>query len=58
MVGGGPVALRKTRQLLRAGATVEVVAPQFVAELEELAAAISQPDDVGEKARLMAYARG
>ena len=38
VIGGGNVALRKVRGLLAAGATVEVIAPQNVTELEELAA--------------------
>lgn len=36
VVGGGRVALRKTSQLLTAGATVTVVAPDVIAELSGL----------------------
>jgi siroheme synthase-like protein len=36
VVGGGPVALEKTRGLLECGADVAVVAPQALAELQEL----------------------
>ncbi len=39
IVGGGAVALRKARQLLRANAAVTVVAPAFDAAVTELAAA-------------------
>ncbi|HEU4529771.1 MAG TPA: bifunctional precorrin-2 dehydrogenase/sirohydrochlorin ferrochelatase, partial [Steroidobacteraceae bacterium] len=38
VVGGGPVAARKVRLLLDAGAKVRVVAPALVAELRSLAA--------------------
>ncbi|HEY5257512.1 MAG TPA: hydroxymethylbilane synthase [Candidatus Baltobacteraceae bacterium] len=38
VVGGGTVALRKTRSLLDAGATVRVVAPSILPELRELLA--------------------
>lgn len=37
VVGGGPVALRKVRQLLRADASVEVIAPRALDELQVLA---------------------
>ncbi|HDH96164.1 MAG TPA: bifunctional precorrin-2 dehydrogenase/sirohydrochlorin ferrochelatase, partial [Proteobacteria bacterium] len=37
VVGGGRVALRKVKDLLDAGASVVVVAPSFVRELEEIA---------------------
>jgi uroporphyrin-III C-methyltransferase/precorrin-2 dehydrogenase/sirohydrochlorin ferrochelatase len=37
VAGGGPVALRKVRQLLRAGARTVVVAPNVVEELQTLA---------------------
>ncbi len=36
VVGAGPVALRKTRGLLDAGARVTVVAPKFVPEFDSL----------------------
>jgi uroporphyrin-III C-methyltransferase/precorrin-2 dehydrogenase/sirohydrochlorin ferrochelatase len=36
VVGGGEVAARKTRQLLRSGAAVRVVAPELAAALQEL----------------------
>ncbi len=39
IVGGGAVALRKARQLLRASAEVTVVAPAFDATIKKLAAA-------------------
>jgi uroporphyrin-III C-methyltransferase/precorrin-2 dehydrogenase/sirohydrochlorin ferrochelatase len=39
VVGGGPIALRKLKTLLRAGADVHVVAPQVVDELRALAEA-------------------
>src|SRR3954464_7409385 len=38
LVGGGPVATAKLRQLLAAGARVRVVAPEVTAEIESLAA--------------------
>ena len=37
LVGGGPVALRKARLLVRAQATVHVVAPDILPELQQLA---------------------
>ncbi len=37
VVGGGEIALRKTNLLLRAGGKVQLVAPEFSAELEQLA---------------------
>ena len=37
VLGGGPVALRKVRRLVRAEAAVTVVAPMAVMELAELA---------------------
>ena len=36
VVGAGPVALRKTRGLLEAGARVTVVAPEYLAEFASL----------------------
>jgi siroheme synthase-like protein len=42
LVGGGPVALRKAEGLRAAGAAVTVVAPQVVAELEDVAARIER----------------
>ena len=51
VVGGGPVALEKTRALLHSGAEVRVVAPEVVADLAALPVAIEQrefrPTDVG-----------
>jgi len=38
VVGGGEIALRKTNLLLRAGAQVELVAPEFNSALEQLEA--------------------
>ena len=38
VVGGGAVALRKVRLLVRAGAAVTVVAPRIVPELRQLLA--------------------
>lgn len=38
VVGGGPVAARRTRGLLDAGAQVTVIAPRICADLDELAA--------------------
>lgn len=38
VIGGGPVALRKINALLKAGARVNVVAPECEAEIQELAA--------------------
>jgi precorrin-2 dehydrogenase / sirohydrochlorin ferrochelatase len=37
VIGGGPVALRKARGLLEAGATVRVISPEVVAELSGMA---------------------
>ena len=37
IVGAGPVALRRARQLLEAGARVTVIAPSIIAEFRELA---------------------
>jgi siroheme synthase-like protein len=37
VVGAGPVALRKTRGLIEAGAKVTVIAPRFHDEFDELA---------------------
>lgn len=39
VVGGGPVALRKTRGLLQAGARVRVISPKLVPELGQLSRA-------------------
>ena len=36
LVGGGTVATRKARLLLRAGASLNVVAPEIAPELEQL----------------------
>ncbi|MDT7550469.1 MAG: uroporphyrin-III C-methyltransferase / precorrin-2 dehydrogenase / sirohydrochlorin ferrochelatase, partial [Actinomycetota bacterium] len=36
VVGGGPVAVRRVRALLEAGAAVDVVAPDVVAEMPEV----------------------
>ena len=36
IVGGGEVAARKVQMLLRAGAKVEVVAPEFGSTMEDL----------------------
>lgn len=51
LVGGGSIALRKARLLSQAGALLCVVAPEIVAELEELAADCRRrtylPDDLG-----------
>src|SRR5262245_53579801 len=44
VVGGGPIAARKADDLLRAGAFVRAVAPEWGAELEAIAAA--HPDRV------------
>ena len=38
VIGGGDVAARKTRQLLKAGARIRVVAPELCQELEQLVA--------------------
>ncbi len=50
LVGGGPVALEKAELLLRAGARVEVVAPEVVPALRELGLPIAErpfaPPDV------------
>jgi siroheme synthase-like protein len=42
VVGAGPVALRKTRGLLEAGARVTVVAPEWLPEFEPLAVRLEQ----------------
>ena len=36
VVGGGPIALRKTRELLRCGALVHVVASEWPADFTQL----------------------
>ena len=41
LIGGGPVALRKVKTLLDAGANVTVIAPSFVPEIEKLREKIS-----------------
>ena len=41
LIGGGPVALRKVKTLLDAGANVTVIAPSFVTEIEKLREKIS-----------------
>ncbi|NLF96414.1 MAG: bifunctional precorrin-2 dehydrogenase/sirohydrochlorin ferrochelatase [Candidatus Riflebacteria bacterium] len=61
VVGAGPVALRRARQLLDAGARVTVIAPTFVAEFRELAGVelIERPvqiDDVLADYRLVIVA--
>ena len=61
VVGAGPVALRRARQLLDAGARVPVIAPTFVAEFRELAGVelIERPvqiDDVLADYRLVIVA--
>lgn len=43
VVGGGPVAHRKTMTLLESGATVRVVAPTIAAALREAAARVPTP---------------
>ena len=52
VVGGGPVAASKIGALLDAGADVEVVAPEIVAEIERAAVTIVrrpfEPDDLAE----------
>lgn len=47
LVGGGPVATAKLRQLLAAGARVRVVAPETTDEILELVARGFQPSDPG-----------
>ena len=42
LVGGGPVAMRKAEGLAAAGAAVTVIAPEVVAELEDVAARIER----------------
>jgi precorrin-2 dehydrogenase/sirohydrochlorin ferrochelatase len=50
VVGGGPVALRKARELVACGAEVHVVAPSIDPELADLAGVIShrRPYETGE----------
>jgi precorrin-2 dehydrogenase/sirohydrochlorin ferrochelatase len=43
VVGGGPVAARRARGLLDAGAAVTVVAPRVVSAIEEMASGSSPP---------------
>ena len=61
IVGGGSVALRKTRSLLEAGASVRLVAPRVHAELRELegphlelAAREYSSDDIGDATLVIA----
>jgi precorrin-2 dehydrogenase / sirohydrochlorin ferrochelatase len=48
VVGGGPVAARKTRGLVEAGGRVTVVAPQMVAAMEALAGVVGTGVSVGD----------
>ena len=45
LVGGGGIALRKARMLLRSGAAVSVVAPRIQPELERLLASAHAHSD-------------
>lgn len=61
IIGAGPVALRRARQLLDAGARVTVIAPAVIAEFRELAGIelIKRPvqiDDVSADYRLVIVA--
>jgi siroheme synthase-like protein len=47
LVGGGPVATAKLRQLLAVGARVHLVAPEVTAEIRELGARGLQPGEAG-----------
>ena len=49
LVGGGPVATAKLRQLLAAGARVRVVSPEVTDEIARLAAGGFQPGDRGDR---------
>jgi siroheme synthase-like protein len=48
VVGGGPVAARKTRGLVEAGGRVTVVAPQMVAAVETLAGGAGRGTDTDD----------
>jgi precorrin-2 dehydrogenase/sirohydrochlorin ferrochelatase len=48
VVGGGPVAARKTRGLVEAGGLVTVVAPHMVAAIEALAEVARSGPDTGD----------